>query len=147
MSNDPSTPSWVRNAARLDRPKIDSWYKPEQGHLEGTLIWRGREEHTMTGEAFNAYAVRTVDGSRVLGVSERAGLRVLRTARLGSRVFIRPTEKLRLKNGGGMQGFEVFAEQVEPLGDPVRGAAQRGMVEVAGGTHEDVPSPSDKVPF
>src|SRR4051812_1906248 len=38
-------PTWTRTAHRLDRPKIDVWYKPEEGGaLDGFLIWQGQEE-------------------------------------------------------------------------------------------------------
>jgi hypothetical protein len=143
MSDDANIPSWVRGAARVDRPKIDAWYRPEDGALEGTLIWRGQQESPTSGDIFNAYAIRKPDGNKVIGVSERAGLRDLRSVRIGSRTFIRPAGVMVLDRGRKMQLFEIFAENLEPLPVPVRGGGNRG-----GGTPSDGgPAPSEKVPF
>jgi len=143
MTEETNVPSWVRSAPRVDRPEIDGWYKPEDGPLEGTLIWRGQQESPTSGDIYNAYAVRTADGARVLGVSERAGLRALRSVRVGSRVFIRPTAVKTLDNGRKMQQFEIFAEHLEPLSEPVRGAAHRGGAAASDGCGTQ----SDGVPF
>jgi len=143
MTEETNVPSWVRSAPRVDRPEIDRWYKPEDGPLEGTLIWRGQQESPMSGDIYNAYAVRTADGTRVLGVSERAGLRGLRSVRVGSRVFIRPTAVKALDSGRKMQQFEVFAEHLEPLSEPVRSAGHRGGGPLSDGCATQV----DGVPF
>jgi hypothetical protein len=143
MSDESNIPSWVRGAARVDRPEIDAWYKPEDGALEGTLIWRGQQESATSGDVYNAYAVRKADGTKVIGVSERAGLRYLRQVRVGSRVFIRPAGVKVLPSGHKMQQFEIFAEQLEHLSEPVRGGGNKG-----GGTPSDGGAgASDKVPF
>jgi hypothetical protein len=136
--NETKTPDWVKNAARVDRPDIKRWYKPEDGALDGTLIWRGKQEHYQTGDVYNAYAVRLADGGEVVGVSERAGLRDLRMVKVGSRVFIRPTGVKALDNGHKLQQFEIFAEGLESLGEPTRGRAGNGQ----GG-----PASADDVPF
>ena len=101
-----NVPNWIRGAARVDRPEIDAWYKPEEGALDGKLIWRGQQEYA--GDVYNAYAIRTAEG-KVIGVSERAGLRGLRAVRVGSRVFIRPTTVKALEGGRKMQQFEIYA--------------------------------------
>jgi hypothetical protein len=142
MSEDQNVPPWVRGAARVDRPEIDAWYKPEDGALDGTMIWRGQQEHAQSGDVYNIYAIRRTDNGKVIGVSERAGLRGLRAVRVGSRVFIRPTGEKALDNGRKMQQFEIFAEQLEPLSEPVRGGGTRGGNGSDGG-----PEPSEKVPF
>src|SRR4051812_19538300 len=91
MSEENGTPSWVRAAARVDRPEMDGWYKPEDGALDGALIWRGQQDHAQSGDLYNVYAIRVAGTGRVVGVNERAGLRGLRTVRVGSKVFIKPT--------------------------------------------------------
>ena len=40
MSEDSNVPNWIRNASRVDRPEIDVWYRPEDGAIDGVLIWR-----------------------------------------------------------------------------------------------------------
>jgi hypothetical protein len=137
-------PPWVRTAVRVDRPDIDIWYKVEEhGALDGVLIWRGQQEHTLSGDVNNAYAVRQTDTGKVFGISERAGLRGLRTVRVGSRVFILPTTVKVLEGGRKMQQFEIHAEHQEPPAEPVRGAGNRG----GGAPSDGGPLPSDKVPF
>jgi hypothetical protein len=143
MSDEANIPSWVRGAARVDRPKIDAWYRPEDGALEGTLIWRGQQESPTSGDVFNAYAIRKPDGNKVIGVSERAGLRNLRSVRIGSRIFIRPTGVMVLDSGRKMQQFEIFADHLEPLSEPVRGGGSRGGAT----SSDDGSGTSEKVPF
>src|SRR3954451_13571439 len=106
MSEQNTVPSWIRTAPRVDRPEISAWYKPEDGALDGVLIWRGQQESATSGDVYNAYAVRTGNTGKVVGVSERAGLRDLRAVRVGSRVFIRPTGVKVLTSGRRMQQFE-----------------------------------------
>jgi hypothetical protein len=143
MSEETNVPSWIRSAPRVDRPEISSWYKPEDGALDGVLIWRGQQESATSGDVYNAYAVRVGDTGKVVGVSERAGLRDLRAVRVGSRVFIRPTGVKVLTSGRRMQQFEIFAEHLEPLPEPARGGGNRG-----GATPSDGGAgASDKVPF
>ena len=43
--SDETVPDWARTAPRIDRPEITTWYKPENGPLDGVLIWRGQMEH------------------------------------------------------------------------------------------------------
>ena len=87
------------------------------------MIWRG-QEHARSGDLYNAYAIRGVKGA-VFGVAERAGLRGLRTVRVGSRVFIRPTTVKELESGHRMQQFEIVAEQIEPMSEPPKASAVR----------------------
>ena len=62
MSDEANIPSWVRGAARVDRPKIDAWYRPEDGALEGTLIWRAskRARRRATSSTRTRFASPTV---------------------------------------------------------------------------------------
>ncbi len=143
MSEESMVPSWVRTAARVDRPEMSAWYKPEDGDLDGVLIWRGQQESPTSGDVYNAYAVRQTASGKVFGVSERAGLRDLRSVRVGSKVFIHPTTVKVLDSGRKMQQFEVFAEELEPLSEPTRGNGSR-----RGGTGSDGgPAPSEGAPF
>jgi hypothetical protein len=135
--SDTKTPDWIKNAPRVDRPEFKRWYKPEDGPLDGTMIWRGRQEHYQTGDVYNAYAIRTADGAEVVGVSERAGLRDLRMVKIGSRVFIRPAGVKELDNGHKLQQFEIFAEALETLGEPSRGRGGKGQGGAA--SADDVP--------
>lgn len=137
--NDKSTPAWIKNAPRIDRPDIKHWYKPEDGPLDGTLIWRGRLEHYQTGDTYNAYAIREASTGDIIGMSERAGLRDLRTVKVGSKVFIRPIGKKQLDNGRAFDQFEIFAEQQEPLPEPTKGAGRSEPEQGGPAQSEDVP--------
>jgi hypothetical protein len=141
--NTPQKPDWIRNAARVDRPEIERWYKAEKdGALDGALIWRGQEEHRLSGEVYNVFAIRQTGTNIVIGVSERFGLRGLRRVRLNSKVFIEPTGEKELENGRKMQQFEIHAEHLEPLSDPPRGKSK------ASGTPPDgAPAVTEDVPF
>ncbi len=139
-----TVPEWLKSAARVDRPEIDFWYKPEDhGALDGVLIWRGQQESAQSGDVYNVYAVRLTATGKVVGLSERVGLRGLRSVRVTSRVFIRPTTVKELDGGRRMQQFEIFAEQLEPLTDPVKGPGHRG----GNGLPDTAPVGSDGVPF
>jgi hypothetical protein len=133
------TPDWIKNAVRVDRPDIKRWFKPEDGPLDGTLIWRGRQEHYQTGDVYNAYAIRVAETGDIVGVSERAGLRDLRGVKVGSRVFIRPTGVKELDNGHKLQQFEVFAEGLEALSEPTRGPGRGGPAQGRPAASEDAP--------
>jgi len=135
--NETKTPDWIKNAPRVDRPEFKRWYKPEDGPLDGKLIWRGRQEHYQTGDVYNAYAVQLADGGEVVGISERAGLRDLRMVKIGSRVFIRPAGVKELDNGHKLQQFEIFADALETLGEPGRGRVGKGQGGAA--SPDDVP--------
>ena len=129
-------PDWIKNAPRVDRPNIEHWYRPEDGAVDGTLIWRGRQEHAPTGDTYNAYAIREAATGRILGVSERAGLRDLRAVRVGSRLYFNPTEVKELDNGRKFQQFEIFAEGLEPLSETTRGNGKGGGFDGAPPTSE-----------
>lgn len=139
-----AAPDWLKSAVRIDRPQIDVWYKPdEHGTLDGHLIWRGQQEHPLSGEVYNAYAVRLGDTGKVMGVSERAGLRGLRSVRVGSRVYIKPTTVKELEGGRKMQQFEIFADHQEALTDVGKRRGPSG----GGGQPGGPPADSDDVPF
>ena len=137
MSNT-KTPDRIKNAARVDRPDIKRWFKPEDGPIDGTLIWRGRQEHYQTGDTYNAYAIRLGETGEIVGVSERVGLRDLRGVKVGSRVFIRPAGVKELDNGHKLQQFDIFAEGLESLSEPTRGR---------GGPAQGNPPASEDTPF
>jgi hypothetical protein len=135
------TPDWIKNAARVDRPEIKRWFKVEDGAIDGTLIWRGRQEHYQTGDTYNAYAIRVNETGEIVGISERAGLRDLRGVKVGSRVFIRAAAVRELENGRKFQQFDIFAEGLEALSDPTKGMGRSGPAQ--GG----VPAASEDTPF
>jgi hypothetical protein len=136
-------PEWIRNAPRIDRPNIDRRYKPEKdGALDGVLVWRGQEEHRLSGDIYNAYAIRQADTNTIIGISERAGLRDLRRVKLNSKVFIEPMGEKELENGRKMQQFAIHAEHLEPLGEPTR-AKPKESENPPDGT----PAGSEEVPF
>jgi hypothetical protein len=138
----PQKPDWIRNAARVDRPEIERWYKAEKdGALDGVLIWRGQEEHRLSGEVYNVFAIRQTGTNTIVGVSERFGLRGLRRVKLNSKVFIEPTGEKELENGRKMQQFQIHAEHLEPLGEPTRAKpkASENMPDGAPAGSEDVP--------
>lgn len=113
-TDQPQPPAWTRSAHRLDRPKIDAWYKPEDhGPLDGFLVWQGQEEHRLSGETYHAFAIREAESGRMIGLAERAALRFLRQVRPGSRVYIRPVGKKDLGDGRSMWEFEAYAQDIE----------------------------------
>jgi len=137
-------PEWIRNANRVDRPDITRWYKPEDGPINGTLIWKGRQEQHQSGDVYNAYAIREAGtAGLIIGVSERAGLRDLRTVKVGSRVFINPAGVKQLDNGRRFQLYEIFAEEQEPLSEPTKGGSRNGS---SAGSDDGTP-PSEGIPF
>jgi hypothetical protein len=145
--NDKKRPDWIKNAARVDRPDITRWYKPEDGPIDGTLIWKGRQEHYQSGDTYNAYAIRETSTGDIIGVSERAGLRDLRTVKVGSKVFINPIGKKQLDNGRAFEQFEIFAEQQEPLSEPTKGTGKKNDNSGNSGPSDTGPAPSENVPF
>ena len=136
-------PDWLRNANRVDRPAITRWFRPEDGPVDGTLIWRGRQEHHQSGDVYNAYAVREAGTGIIIGISERVGLRDLRTVKVGSRVFINLVGVKQLDNGRTLQRFEIFAEAQEPLSDPTKGGARNDN----GGPSDAGPAGSEGILF
>jgi hypothetical protein len=140
-------PPWTSSAHRLDRPKIDVWYKPEEhAALDGFLVWQGQEEHRMSGETYHAFAIKEAETGKMFGVTERAALRFLRHVRPGSRVYIRPIGKKDLGDGRSMWEFETYAQEVDYSGPAAGGAAPRPSngkggaqppVDAAGGNSND----------
>jgi len=154
MNGTSDTPDWTRTAHRIDRPKIDRWWRPEDGALDGFLIWQGDGPDRQTGETYHAFAVREGATGLVLGVAERAALRGLRQARPGTRIFIKPTGKRDIGGGREMLAFEAYAQElVAPASTPLKnGRANDGSKDVAR-TPDDAadgasaPGSSDDVPF
>jgi hypothetical protein len=145
MSENESTPAWVRNAIRVDRPDVDAWYKVEQhGQLHGRLIWRG-QQRARSGSSYNAYAIRSESGT-VFGVAESAGLRDLRTVSVGSLVFLKPTTIKELEGGRKMQQFEIYAQQIDPLSEVPKGRGTGGGSSESGGGSDGGTAP-EEVPF
>ena len=144
--SDKKLPDWIRNAPRIDRPDIHHWYKPEDGPLDGMMIWRGRQEHYQSGDTYNAYAVRETSTGHIVGVSERVGLRDLRTVKVGSKVFINPIGKKQTDSGRAFEQFEIFAEQQEALPEPTKGTGKKGNSGNSGPSDAG-PAPSEDVPF
>ncbi len=139
----PQKPDWIQNAARVDRPEIERWYKPEkEGALDGVLIWRGQEEHRQSGDVYNVYAIRQNETNAIIGVSERFGLRGLRRVKLNSKVFIEPTGEKELESGRKMQQFQIHAEHLEALPEPTRAKPKGTQSPTDGAT-----AGSEEVPF
>src|SRR4051812_26615825 len=101
MNSSTDAPDWTRTAYRIDRPKIDRWWKPEDGAVDGALIWQGDGTDRQTGEPYHAFAIRETVTGMVLGVAERAALRGLRQARPATGVYIKPIGKRDI--GGGRE--------------------------------------------
>lgn len=140
-------PAWTRSAHRLDRPKIDAWYKPEDhGPLDGFLVWQGQEEHRMSGDTYHAFAIREAESGRMIGLTERAALRFLRQVRPGSRVYIRPIGKKDLGDGRSMWEFEANAQDVDHgAGDKLpRKPAANGKT---GADEDGAGAAGDRIPF
>jgi hypothetical protein len=111
---DHQPPAWTRGAHRLDRPKIDAWYKPEdRAALDGVFLWQGDAEHRMSGETYHVFVVREHATGLHVAVAERAALRFLRQVRAGSRVYVRATGKKDIGDGKAMWEFEAYAENVD----------------------------------
>jgi hypothetical protein len=130
-------PVWTRGAHRLDRPKIDAWYKPDDGAaLDGVFLWQGDAEHRISGETYHVFVVREQATGLHVAVAERAALRFLRQVRPGSRVYLRATGKRDIGDGKTMWDFEAYAENVD------HGTLAR---KPAGGSAKD--DGDDGVPF
>jgi hypothetical protein len=76
----------------------------------------------------------------------------MRTVKVGSKVFINPIGKKQIGNGRPFDQFEIFAEGLEPLGDPTRSARSAGGALGGGalGAGSEAPGgalPSEDVPF
>ena len=141
--NTPQRPDWIQNAARVDRPEIERWWKPEKdGALDGVLVWCGQEEHRQTGDTYNVFAIRQNETNAIVGVSERFGLRGLRRVTLNTKVFIEPTGEKELGNGRKMQQFQIHAQHLEALPEPTRGKPKGPQNPPDG-----APAGSEDVPF
>lgn len=106
-------PAWTQRAHKLDMPNVDTWYKPEQGALDGVLLWHGDQEDTRNGGGtYHVFVIREDKTELHIAVRERAALRGLRAAKLGARVFIEPRGRKDLGDGRSMWEFDVMAEQL-----------------------------------
>ena len=143
----PKLPDWIKHAQRVDRPETKRRYKAEDGALDGTLVWKGRLENYHTGDSYNGYAIRETSTGDVVGVSELAGLRDLRSIKVGSRVFINPIGKKQTGTGRAFDQFEVFADQQEALSEPTRGAGGTGAKGGNGGPLGSSAAASEDAPF
>lgn len=140
MTTTNEAPEWTRTAHRLDRPKIDRWWKPDDGTLEGTLVWQGDGADRQTGDTYHAFAVRETATGLILGIAERAALRGLRQARPGTRVYIRPAGRRDIGNGREMLNFEVYAaEMTAPPHVKTRDGAIGGDAGAADGGTDGIP--------
>jgi hypothetical protein len=111
---DQQPPAWTRAAHRLDRPKIDAWYKPDDGTaLDGVFLWQGDAEHRTSGETYHVFVVRETSTGLHVAVAERAALRFLRQVRPGSRIYVRATGKKDIGDGRSMWEFEAYADNVD----------------------------------
>jgi hypothetical protein len=140
-------PDWIKHAQRVDRPETKRRYKAEDGPLDGTLVWKGRLENYHTGDSYNGYAIRETSTGDVVGVSELAGLRDLRSVKVGSKVFINPIGKKQTGTGRAFDQFEVFAEQQEALSEPSRGTSGAGAKGGNGSPSGGGAAPSEEAPF
>jgi|ERR1039457_859260 hypothetical protein len=120
-------PEWIKNARRIDRPRMDRWYKPNDGALDGVLIWKGRQLNHQTGDLYNVYAIREEDTGKIVGLSERIALRDLRAARIGGRVYIEYAGLKRGSSGYDMQLFNLYIG--EPHAEPTSSPNEHGSAE------------------
>lgn len=132
---DDNRPDWVKNAKRSDRPAIERHYRPEEGPLDGVLFWQGDITDARSREQYRLFIIQEEGTGLNVAVSERAALRPLRDAKIGSRVFIEPEGKAELGDGRQMWKFALFVQA--PMATP-RGGTPKPPV---------TPPSSDDVPF
>jgi hypothetical protein len=75
------------------------------------------------GKPFHMFVIGEHGTALQLGMRERAGLRALRTTKLGSRVFIEPQGKKDLGGDRAMWEFTILAEEVATSAGGTRPAA------------------------
>ena len=128
-------PEWTKTVKRIDRPTIDRHYHPEEGGLDGFLIWQGDVTDQRNRDTYRLFVVEEAKSGAAVGVPERAALRPLREAAIGSRVYIEPQGKRELGDGRSMWLFALYVQ-------PARGT--RGP---APSTPPATPPVSEDVPF
>jgi hypothetical protein len=127
----PERPAWTQRAHRLDRPHVDAWYKPESGALDGVLLWHGDQEDSRAGGTYHVFVIREARTDLHFAVRERAGLRGLRLARLGSRVYIEPRGKKDIGDGRSMWEFDIVAEHVADARSATGGSDDAGGDDIS----------------
>lgn len=128
-------PDWTRNVKRIDRPTIDRNYHPEDGALDGILLWQGDVTDQRSRDSYRLFAIQQTNTGVVVGVPERAALRPLRDAVIGSRVFIEPEGKRDLGDGRSMWIYALYVQ------------SPRGSRGPAPSNPPATPTPSEDVPF
>ncbi|MGB7769670.1 MAG: hypothetical protein WBN22_12570 [Verrucomicrobiia bacterium] len=128
-------PEWIKTVKRIDRPTIERNYHPEEGGLDGFLLWQGDVTDQRNRDTYRVFVIEEANSGVVVGVPERAALRPLREAAIGSRVYIEPQGKRELGDGRSMWNFAVY---VQPPRSP-RGPAPS--------TPPAAPAGSENVPF
>jgi hypothetical protein len=114
MNEKRSPPDWA--TTRVDRPNIERLWKPEDGPLHARLIWRG-EEVDQHGEEYYLYVAKEVGTGTVLGVAERAKLRVLRRLKPKGRFYLDPQGSVPTAKGRTMWDIHVYVEPTPLSGE------------------------------
>lgn len=107
MNNGSKKPDWINGLERQDRPPIDKIWRPEDGPLEGSLVWQG-EVADQQGEEYHQFVLREAATDANVGVSEKAALRPLRTKPAGTLVYIAPEGKTELGDGRTMWRLALY---------------------------------------
>jgi bifunctional DNA primase/polymerase-like protein/primase-like protein len=105
-------PAWAGAGTRVGRPDFSEWWDPAAGDLDAVLVWQGEMAGKGGRGHFHCFVVET--GGKLVGLRERAGLRDLRRAVVGKRIFVRSLGKQELSGGRSMWKFLVHAEQTLP---------------------------------
>jgi hypothetical protein len=111
--NDHRKPPWAEGLTRIDRPHIDRRWRPQDGPLDGVLVWQG-EEVDRHGEEYHLYIFeeqREFESTGVMvGVPERATLRALRGVANGTRVYLELRGTIPTSAGRDMLDIAVYVE-------------------------------------
>jgi excisionase family DNA binding protein len=109
--SEPSRPEWTRRVTRSDRPAIDRHYHPdEDGPLDGKLIWQGDVSDARSQGHYRLFIIEEATSGANFAVPERAALRPLRDAAIGSQVYIEPQGKTDLGGGRQMGRYALFVK-------------------------------------
>jgi len=103
-------PVWANDKNKINRPRIDRWYAPDDhGDLLGTIIWRGEMDSVIKGRQMT-YVLRTTDGLNI-AVREWARLQALRLVPNGEQVYLEFRGFEVISNGNEVRNFNVYREQ------------------------------------